>query len=123
MVTSSTRRRRKSGPSWKNSTVCGLSSPAPDLGAGPQASMRPRPIRETDEEDGRRGSEGLGAEELPLDARVAGELRRGAGQRHAAGLQDVGPVGERERVADVLFDQEDRHALLANPIQRGEDLP
>jgi hypothetical protein len=44
-------------------------------------------------------------------------------KRHAAGLQDIRPVGERERVVDVLLDEEDRHALLPDPLQRRENLP
>src|SRR5712691_976301 len=74
-----------------------------------------------DQEDGTPPSDGRHAEIGGSDSLVARESARGTGQRNATVLHDESTIRERECVQNVLLDQNDRDALLANGLQRRED--
>src|SRR2546430_12216468 len=56
------------------------------------------------------------------DPVVPGQLGGGAREAHAACFEDNRAFGEGESVPDVLLDEDDGHALLADALQRLEDL-
>ncbi len=52
---------------------------------------------------------------------VAQESLSRAGQGDPAGFQDIGAVGDPERLVDVLFHEEYRHALPVDLLDDVED--
>jgi len=42
-----------------------------------------------------------------------------AGQRHASLLEAIDAVGDRHRLGDILFDDDEADAALLDPRQRG----
>jgi len=52
---------------------------------------------------------------------VAQQSLSSAGQGDPAGFQDIGAMGDPERLVDVLFHEENRHALLVDLLDDVED--
>src|SRR4051812_24780683 len=73
------------------------------------------------EESGGRGR-AAGAQVGFDDTRVACQLGGGPVHPDLAGLEQVAVVGDFQRGAGVLLDQQDRHALLAQAADDLEDL-
>src|SRR5579883_507436 len=62
------------------------------------------------------------AEAALAQAGMLGELAGAAGQGHDAALQHVGAMGDRQRLHDVLLDQQNREALAVQSADQGEHL-